>query len=192
MKALICLAFFMVLIAGCSDPTRTELRLAQMEGAQKKIEADLQVIRTAHTHFSRMVFQNEIDPYAQDLDITGAHFTWSRGVMGYYPVAVEQVIPYLDGFRLSVKVGNPYAAALAGELTCIWGPSPDLSAAVDQASIWLAYDRARALAKTNTFPLPKLLIGQWNKLDITLTPATPELVKKVTLKFNEAQVFLAD
>lgn len=81
-----------------------------------------------------------------------------------FPVACEKIEPYLEGYKITVAIGNPYSLTyvnVAGTL----------------------YYWESALGKTAKFETT-LLPGQWNKAVVTVNPASASSVRDLVLQFR--------
>lgn len=84
--------------------------------------------------------------------------------VGYFLIAVDDVKPYLDGQKITLRIGNPSQATYQGfVLKLAWGPRWDGRVNYDK---WAESLKNRDLRFTDT-----LLPGAWNRVVVTLAPA---------------------
>jgi len=115
---------------------------------------------------------------------------------GFFLIAVHSVEPYLDGYKLHLRIGNPTAARYNGfKLTVSWqkpypeqrqGESDDeLSKRQEQ---WLQEQpHQKEFSFTET-----LQPSSWNSVSLIVSPATAEEIKELTITSMETdQVVLA-
>lgn len=77
-------------------------------------------------------------------------------------ISLDNVVPYLEGFRLTVNVGNLSAADFPGfTLRAEWGPKFDRTR--ETAALWLAKKRKDTFTFTST-----LRSGAWNRVEVIL------------------------
>jgi hypothetical protein len=94
-------------------------------------------------------------------------------------VSTESVDPYLDGYKVKLKIGNPTTADFNGfTLTSFWGPTYTPNLTVE------AYESAQK-SRTNTCP-NTLLSGYWTPVEIVLAPANADEIRnaKFSIKLN--------
>ncbi|SRR6266545_2552923 len=88
---------------------------------------------------------------------------------GTFLVSIQNVTPYLDGFRVSCNFGNPSSATFHGfKLKAKWGPRSPLGqkdAKITHVQ-WQAALREKELSLTET-----LQAASWNPLSFVLSPA---------------------
>jgi hypothetical protein len=82
---------------------------------------------------------------------------------GTFLVSVENVTPYLDGFRVECRIGNPAYATFNGfTLKASWGPHFKEG---DDFAKWQASSHAKDITL-----LDRLLPGTWNKVTLVCSP----------------------
>ena len=102
---------------------------------------------------------------------------------GHFVLSLRNAEPYLDGYRVSVEVGNITTARYNGfKLIATWaGESPDWKVGAEKLKAYFA-KRER---QTGEFSFTEELApGTWTQVELTLTPATPEDVKGIDLKME--------
>lgn len=87
---------------------------------------------------------------------------------GFFIVSLQEVVPYLDGFRVTLHVGNLTSARYAGfKLNATWGPRYD----------WYteeSYNKWESQKQTKEFSYTDVLLpGNWNKVDLLLPTTGP-------------------
>jgi len=140
-------------------------------------------IQQSHDKYlSRMSQVAKLDPTAKGYAILETD-------VGKLLVADTEATPYLDGFSVRFKVGNPLAANIeTSTIIARWGPpppegdSPNLSAAV------AAYDKGQ---RTNLFEISQpLLSGTWTPVEIKVTPADAASVKRLSIELRPKAIYL--
>ncbi len=106
-------------------------------------------------------------------------------------VMFDGMEPYLDGFRVTLQIGNPSAMDYNGfEATAVWGP-PQSDFFGTNAPSADAYNKWESAQRTNTVKLTdKLLSGNWNYVRIIVAPAKPEELRNLALSIKTSQVSL--
>jgi hypothetical protein len=86
---------------------------------------------------------------------------------GTFLVSIENVTPYVDGFRVTCNFGNPTTATYNGfKLKAKWGPRYDRRAKNRNYTSWQGSLREKEL------DLPDhLQSGAWNRVSFVLSPA---------------------
>lgn len=110
------------------------------------------------------------------LDCDTHRFTWLKLENGLSFAAIcDDVEPYLDGHKVHVKIGNPYAASFGGFSGTLWyGPTP------------LARQRA-------AMPLPGVVApGQWNSVVVTINASKPADMRSLGIEIDVNTVGLRD
>jgi hypothetical protein len=100
-------------------------------------------------------------------------------------VSIQNVTPYVDGFRVTCNFGNPSSATFNGfKLKAKWGPRlpKDKNMTIAQ---WEAANREKELSLTNI-----LQAGSWNPVSFVLSPAKPEEFGRLALSMDTDNVSL--
>lgn len=91
---------------------------------------------------------------------------------GAFAVSCKNVIPYLDGYKIVLDIGNLTSARFNGaKLSVNWGK---------------ANEHKKEISVTNNFPP-----GRYTPVELVLTPAKPEEIKtfNVVLEFNQMALY---
>ena len=105
--------------------------------------------------------------------------------LGCFLVSVQGTIPYLNGHKLSLNIGNPSTSEFAGfTLKAKWGEAFDPKGRVTYAD-W----KKSLKSKEETFT-EHLKAGHWNKIDLVLAPAKPEQLEYIEIEMEVNQVLL--
>jgi hypothetical protein len=88
---------------------------------------------------------------------------------GAFTVSTRSVTPYLDGFKVKLRIGNLTSANFNGaKISVSWGPPFDEK----NPSEFLKNQKKKDFSLTNQF-----VSGAFTDVDIALTPAKPQDVK---------------
>ncbi len=122
------------------------------------------------------------------LDPTAKGYTILETDVGRLLVADTEATPYLDGFSVRFKVGNPHAASIGSStIVARWGPPLDFGGTNLTAAI-ATYDKAQ---RTNQFEISEpLLSGAWTPLEIKITPADAASIKQLSIELNPKALHL--
>lgn len=106
---------------------------------------------------------------------------------GFFLISVEEVVPYLNGYKLRLKIGNPSSADYAGpKITVKWNKQYPYDK-YTQASFeeWQKAGQEKDASLTDI-----LASGSWNKVEVIIAPATVEQLGFVTLTMSTDTVRL--
>ncbi len=114
----------------------------------------------------------------------------ARTKFGPFTVAVGNATPYLDGYKVTLRVGNLTNANFNGvKLNIAWG-IPRLFETLNDHSFkeWAKWDR---LLKKKEFAVTTTLeSGAYTDIEVNLTPAKPEEIKSFKVSFELDQLEL--
>jgi hypothetical protein len=109
-------------------------------------------------------------------------YSTAKTPFGTFMVFCDGVIPYLDGFKVTLKIGNLTAADFMGaELELDWGLPLDTDAA--SAEGILKSQQHKVISVTDTFKA-----GKATPIEVILTPAKPAEIKTITVGIQLHQV----
>jgi hypothetical protein len=121
------------------------------------------------------------------LDLTDHAFQRVDTDTGFFLVSVVEAVPYLNGYKLRLKIGNPsHATYSAAKLKVIWNKVYNFEHYTEAS-----YNEWKKSEQERETPLTESLdAGTWNKAEIVLAPATIEQLGVVTLSMNTDTIFL--
>ncbi|MFL6262548.1 MAG: hypothetical protein ACJ76Y_22855 [Thermoanaerobaculia bacterium] len=106
----------------------------------------------------------------------------SRTKFGPFTVSTRGAAPYLDGYKVKLRIGNLTNANFNGaKLKLGWGPPYDPK----NPEEWEKSRKKREISLTNKLPS-----GSFTDVEIILTPAKPEEIKSFTVGFELDQLEL--
>ena len=106
---------------------------------------------------------------------------------GYFLLIVEDVMPYLDGYKLILAIGNPSSATYKGfKLKVKWGRKFDVNM-VGKFEEW-----KKSLQEKEESFTEQLRPASWNEIELIITPATPEQLKYVELSMETDVISLKE
>lgn len=101
---------------------------------------------------------------------------------GAFTISTRSVTPYLDGFKIKLRIGNLTTANFNGaKLTVTWGPPYD----VKNPSEYFKNQKKKEFSLTNQF-----VSGAFTDVEVALTPAKPEDVKTLSVGIQLDQLSL--
>jgi vacuolar-type H+-ATPase subunit I/STV1 len=87
---------------------------------------------------------------------------------GSFLISVEDAVPYLDGYKVHLEIGNPSAARYTGfRLKMKWTKHFPKNADLAFYGEWRKTIKEKEVSFTET-----LMPGMWNKIEIILSPAS--------------------
>jgi len=134
-----------------------------------------------------------------ELDPTAKGFTVVKADNGHFLVSCENVVPYGDGQKITMSIGNPYNMTFQGiTLTARWGPRPPaippISSGDDSGAFhdWSVAHRAwqDSLRKRRISLTDDLLPGHWNRVTMVLAPAKVEEVGFIGVSIETDRISL--
>lgn len=110
-------------------------------------------------------------------------FDVARTKFGPLTVSARGATPYLDGYKVKIRIGNLANANFNGaKLKLGWGPPWDSQKDLEE---WSKAQKTKEMSLTT-----KLASGSFTDVDVVLTPARPEDIKSFTVGFELNQIEL--
>ena len=164
----VCIACALLALVGCSKKTTPEN--AKSTNLLQKLQKDVtdlqgQMMDNALAHYE---LESKINAFKEaSIDPTQKGYCRLDSNNGTFLLSCEKVQPYLDGYQVSLLVGNPYAVSFVGfKLAVTWGP--EWNSKTQQYPAWQAN-----LHKKEIEFADELRAASWNRVKLILTPATP-------------------
>lgn len=115
------------------------------------------------------------------LDCTKPEFDRLFTNNGTFLVSCQDAVPYLDGYRITLHIGNPSSIEYAGlEVNARWAANI-LDVIVDDSSTVRRHSYS-----VNT----RLLPGVWNRVQLNVNPATGEEIRNLIVSARTNTVSL--
>ena len=96
-------------------------------------------------------------------------------------IAVRNLTPYLDGYKMTIEIANPYNMTFDGfQVSCNWGTSFKYS----KGAVTNYAEVAASQKKLDERQTAVLASGWWNPVELTITPATAEEIKNVWISIK--------
>ena len=102
---------------------------------------------------------------------------------GFFLVALKNVEPYLDGYRISLDVGNPLSATYKNlKFNVSWGKKYDSKESANDPN---AYQKWVSTLHTKEISVvDDLAAGAWNKVQLVLSPAKSDELGYISIKLT--------
>ena len=102
---------------------------------------------------------------------------------GFFLVSLENVEPYLEGFRINLEVGNPLLATYKNlKFQVSWGKKFDSKEAANDPN---AYQKWLSGLHSKKISIPDdLAAGAWNKVQLVLSPAKSDELGYIAVKLS--------
>ena len=125
------------------------------------------------------------------LDLTGKGYCVVETGLGKLVVMDAEATPYLDGFSIRFKVGNPLSINLHGlTLTTRWGPTLDFKSTNFSSAMFEAHERAQ---HTNTVKVTETFApGTQTVIELKVTPADATTIKNLQIELEPKQVSMKE
>ena len=140
----------------------------EVKGLAEKLSASQETITNLQTRLLKVEFaQNAYQSIL--LDLGSRSFQRLDTDTGSFLVSVQDASPYLDGYRVTLEIGNPSFATYAGfELTAKWNSQYDWSSYNDGTfDKWQKSERNKEVSFTSS-----LMPGKWNTVELILPSTT--------------------
>lgn len=188
------LALLALLIVACGAPPDFQRRLKDLESAHSSLAL---TVSSAESRLSSLesrvdsLFSNE-----GQIDPTSKAFSVVKTNNGHLLVSAEDVTPYGDGQKVTLRVGNPYGMSFSGfKMTARYGPrAPEIPASSDAKALrkWFSdhEEWERSLRSKELSFTDELRPGRWNRVAMILAPATAHEVGTILIKIMTDQISL--
>lgn len=162
--------------------------VARLSGEVKSLSDDLQTITDSHYELYGKVLDLERADSSVDLDPARPNeFQRLRSSAGLLLVSLEEVTPYLDGYKLRVSIGNPSFATYGGfKVKARWGPRADPG----PFNLAKFRERQAQIKEKEISFTERLEPGLWNEVELILTPATATQVGFIQISIDSNYVSL--
>jgi len=160
---------------------------------------EVETLRTEIRNLRQQVFQlkGKVSRYESiSLDPTEKGYSRINTSSGFFLIAVRDTKPYLDGYRLSLAVGNPSTVRYDGfKLAVSWqAPIPKQKDEESSEQYSKRLDEWSQGGHEKEFTFTETLRpSSWNRISIVISPATAEDLKQLTIDSMETdRVILAE
>lgn len=191
-----------IIVAGllsCSTDRNTEARIASLEQAATQLRSEIAVLKGT----LELVRTSGPDPTEAVIDPVEKGFGIATSRNGHFLIACDGATPYLDGYKISLRIGNVHSLTYNGfQLSCRYGPRypelPRIDPAASAVASAEAYKRwADDCAKWQSSIKEKVVSftedlkpGIWNPVSFVLAPVTPGELGYIRIGITTDQVSL--
>ena len=164
-----------------SSPQSSAREIAELRGQiaalQKKVEELESRVNLAYLLLKDK--QDRTDSVT--LDLTEPTYQRLDTDNGFFLISSEQATPYLNGYKVTLKIGNPLSVSFSGfKATVKWGKTYDYKQYTSES-----YDAwQKALQEKQISFADVLERGTWNKVELVLAPATAEQLGYVNVSLS--------
>lgn len=153
----------------------------QLKSEIRSIRSELTSLKTESA-----IMQVNIDSLATSAASVseGGGYGIARTQHGPIAISLDGIDPYLDGYRVTLSFGNPTTATFNGaDVEVEWG--------LPWNTKGRTYDQIRTSRKKKRFStLKHFQPGSYTLVEVSLTPATPEEVKRLSVGIDFNQISL--
>ena len=194
-KALVFVLVFGVTALGQSNKAtvssqstaQTQRELADVRGRLAQVEKKIDLLESQLKFDEYVIGTKQERQDSITLNLTEREYQRLDTSNGFFLVAVEEVVPYLNGYKISVSIGNPAYAKYNGfKVKVSWGkkyaPAQYTEASFSE---WQKTIQEKETSMTNI-----LEPGTWNKAEIIVAPATADDLGYVTFSMTASNVVL--
>jgi hypothetical protein len=151
------------------------------------VRKDVEKLRQ-ESEINWMVLREDAPRRVVELDPAKKDYSRLDASSGFFLVSCRNVQPYLDGFKVTIRIGNPLNCSFDGfEVGTEWGPRYQ-GALKDGA----AYATWRSAVRLQVFSFPDSLTkGHWNDVDLILAGTKPGDLGYIKVYINTPTASLA-
>jgi len=166
---------------GQSSPSQQQREVAQLRQAVAELRAKIAELEVKEQFSSYLVTTKQDRQDSITLNLSERTFQRLDTDNGFFLVSVNEAVPYLNGYKLRLQIGNPSYASYSGFKAKVkWRKRYDYSqfaqATYDE---WQKGIQEREVSFTDV-----LQRGTWNKIELVVTPATVEQLGHVELSLT--------
>lgn len=163
-----------------------ETRIAELEGRIAQLETNWEENTSGILELIDGYHADDVEPRTR-LDCSSPSYAWLRYKTFLFPVICESAQPYLDGFRLQLRIGNPYSADFGDlRLEVAWGEGGWIH------RLFKGDEAPELKLRTKTVSYAESLeAGAWTRIALVLSPATSEEASRVSISLSSDAVALA-
>ncbi len=152
-----------------------------------KLQSDIEAVK----YLNGILIQQAFSTVPTPLDPTSKGYAYVPSNVGKLLVSCEGAESYLDGQKLILLIGNPFAMSFSGfTMKVRYGTRPpdatkDVSESQNQRTEWEKTLKSKDVSFTET-----LTPGAWTKVELILSPSKPEEVAYIDFQVATNQVSL--
>jgi hypothetical protein len=165
-------------------------RVEKLEKELESVRRDVAILKSYDEDLSVKVAKLEIEKDSGrrvELDLASRDYQRLDTDAGWFLVSVQDVAPYLDGYRVTLNIANPSNVIYHGAaLKVAYNKAFDPSNRNFWFATWNKTMRKKKISFANT-----LNPGAWNKLDVILPSATKEQLAyfAVSMEINTVSLY---
>jgi prefoldin subunit 5 len=157
-----------------------------------KLQRDLSALQIQHEKdMNELLWNNSSLEYMINKDKSITCNATSKGFqrldtdLGAFLISVDGVTPYLNGYKLNLRIGNPSMCKFGGfTLKVKWGED-----FTSKGKLTYQDWKKSLISKDEKFT-EDLECGRWNKVDLVLAPAKPEQLEHIEIEMEVDRVLL--
>lgn len=205
------LALLTLLLAGCSEDQDARSRIASLESRVSGLETRLATSEDQATKLNfrflsmqRAMFSKLESESPAVVDPSSKCYSIARNEYGAFPVIIEDAQPYLDGFKIRLRVGNLTSAAMTDvKLEFVYGERdpvfPTLDAKSSAADNDKTFQQYFATVEQNQKNRRTLAVdagkdfapASWNIVEAIISPSKAEDLGRIEVKVKIAGMKLS-
>ena len=171
-------------LMSCSGGQEATMMAQRLDSLDNRLDSLAAYQKTMASWVSKVYWdQLESDRATINLEPTSKGYSRIDTDNGFFLVSLKDITPYLNGYKVTLNIGNPLFATFHGMTFKVsWGHPKD--------SIQ-SYEGWRASLQTKEIPsVDEIKPGSWNAVELLLVPAAPEQLGYISLAIATDNVSL--
>lgn len=169
-----------VLVVGCNQGSSTPATASPQPNSTSEIGEQIKNLRSELFGLELRLSALESGDASVSTEEEG--YDVAKTKFGPFTVSTRGAVPYLDGFKVKLRIGNLTNANFNGaKLNVAWGPP----LTEKNAEEWSMNQKRKKIDLTTRF-----LSGAFTDVEIVLTPAKAEEIKSITIGIELNQLSL--
>jgi len=193
----------LLFLIGCDETANQPATLRRLDALQAQVQSANATVtnltgyiqeldkRTAKLEMDISNIQSHAAGSYTAIDLSSTSgFIPISGSCGAFLVSVKNVEPYLEGYRITFKLGNPHFATFSNlRIRAVWGKQFDQALANSDPKYVETYNAA--LKRKDFNQADELKPGAWNEIIIVLSPAKQSELGYFAVSLDAENVSLA-
>ncbi len=171
-----------------SSQAQTQHEIAELKEQVRQLRDKIAVLESKLSFDEDMINAKQFERKTVELSVAGHGYRKLDTDDGTFLVGVDQVVPYLNGYKLTLLIGNPSFATYSGfKVKIRWGTRFDVGPFTDKK----AFDEwEKSIQEKEQSFADVLEPGSWNKAEFVVIPATAEQLGMMSISMTTGQVAL--
>jgi len=170
-----------------SDNSSQQREIASLREQLKDLQNKVTTLENTVSFYQLLISGKQDRQDSVRLDLSDHAYQRLDMSNGFLLVSVVEATPYLNGYKVKLKLGNPMYVDYSGFTAKIrWAKSYDFAHYTDAS-----YKEWNSSVQEKEIPSTDVLHGgSWNSVELILTPATAEQLEFVNLSITASTLAL--